>query len=85
MSDDIIPNGTVTFTMLMGRVLEVMILSSNDRFPGTFMGREYEVEYVGSVRHCLDAGHNWYAEKGMKFTTRRCNMDTATKEIRSRA
>jgi len=81
MSNDTIPNGTVTFSMLMGRVMEVKILSSTDNYPDSWMGREYRVEYVGSKRHCLDMGQNWYAEKGMKFTTRTCNINAAVKEL----
>jgi hypothetical protein len=81
MSNDIIPNGTITYSMLMGRPLRVRILSSNDSFAGSWMGREYEVIYVDDEKVCLDFGQNWYAVRGMVFTTRKVNIDAATKEI----
>ena len=77
--------GLDCYTMEMGRVVPVRVLScmdkclsENQRF---WMGAEYKVRYTGTEKVCLDYGQNWYLNPGDEFVTRKVNMDSALEWI----
>lgn len=76
-------------TMLMGHVVTADVVGIS----GLGLGKEhhtYHCRFVchtetGKTRLCLDLGQNWYAEPGMTFTARKCNIDRAAKLLRKPA
>ena len=66
--------GLDTFTMNMGKVVQVKVISKTAQAAGFWLGAEYLVKYTGDVSICLDFGQNWYLLPGDTFKTRRGNM-----------
>ena len=77
VSDTVLPVGTKTVCMIVGKRLEVEILAKTADANGYWLGCEYKVKYVGDKEVCLDYGQNWNAKPGDTFTVRQGNIDSA--------
>ena len=75
-------------TMLMGHIVTadvVKVVRDDHPERHTFHCRFVCHTESGKVRIALDIGQNWYADAGMPFTARKCNIDRAAELLRQPA
>ena len=77
----ILPVGTQTKCMIVGKPLLVEITEVLGECPDCYLGAEYTVRYIGDAKVCLDFGSNWFTVNGDMFNVRQGNIDAVNRWV----